>query len=163
MAGSYNAPDWLSPSAKDLLSRMLTVDPERRITLAEVAAHPWTRGSGPAWEMPTVNCYSAPPVVQGPSGAGEDNATAVPLNVIIVLLNLAALSAEISSHEQHPCLHVQAASESATELGVRCVLLLAWHMQTRWQLTRPSWLSWSHTATPGQPRCATWQQARPTT
>jgi hypothetical protein len=76
MAGSYNAPDWLSPAAKDLLARMLTVDPERRITLAEVAAHPWTRGSGPAWEMPTVNCYSAPPVVQGPSGAGEAGATA---------------------------------------------------------------------------------------
>jgi serine/threonine protein kinase len=71
MAGSYNAPDWLSPAAKDLLARMLTVDPERRITLAEVAAHPWTRGSGPAWEMPTVNCYSAPPVIQGASGAGE--------------------------------------------------------------------------------------------
>ena len=71
MAGSYNAPDWLSPGARDLLARMLTVDPERRITLAEVAGHAWTRGSGPAWEMPAVNCYSAPVVVQGPSGAGE--------------------------------------------------------------------------------------------
>jgi serine/threonine protein kinase len=71
MAGSYNAPDWLSPAAKDLLARMLTVDPERRISLAEVAAHPWTRGSGPAWEMPAVNCYCAPAVVTGPSGAGK--------------------------------------------------------------------------------------------
>lgn len=71
MAGSYNAPNWLSPAAKDLLARMLTVDPERRISLAEVAQHPWTRGSGPAWEMPSVNCYSAPAVVQGPGGAGE--------------------------------------------------------------------------------------------
>lgn len=70
MAGTYNPPDWLSPAAKDLLSRMLTVDPERRISLADVASHPWTRGSGPAWEMPAINCYSVP-VVQGAAGAGE--------------------------------------------------------------------------------------------
>jgi serine/threonine protein kinase len=58
MAGTYNAPDYLSPSARDLLGRMLTVDPDARITLAEVAAHPWTRSSGPQWELPTTNCYS---------------------------------------------------------------------------------------------------------
>lgn len=74
MAGTFNAPDWLSPAAKDLLSRMLTVDPDRRITLAEIAAHPWTRGSGPAWEMPTVNCYAAPAVTQAANGAGAADA-----------------------------------------------------------------------------------------
>jgi serine/threonine protein kinase len=33
----YNAPDWLSSGAKDLLSRMLTLDPEQRITLDGVS------------------------------------------------------------------------------------------------------------------------------
>jgi serine/threonine protein kinase len=65
MAGTYNAPDWMSPAAKDLLSRMLTVDPERRATLAEVAAHPWTRGSGPQWELPLFNCFSLAPAAGG--------------------------------------------------------------------------------------------------
>ena len=72
MAGNFNAPEWLSPAAKDILSRMLTVDPDRRITLAEVAAHPWTRGSGPGWEMPSVNCYAPPAVTHGRCGTCSD-------------------------------------------------------------------------------------------
>jgi hypothetical protein len=60
MAGAYNAPDYLSPGARDLLGRMLTVDPDARITLAEVAAHPWTRTSGLQWAMPDSHCYSLP-------------------------------------------------------------------------------------------------------
>eukprot|EP00775_Hariotina_reticulata_P009903 gene9903-10060_t len=71
MAGTYNAPDWLSPAAKDLLSRMLTVDPERRATLAEVAAHPWTRGSGPQWELPSFNCYNLVPAADGGAASAD--------------------------------------------------------------------------------------------
>lgn len=37
LSGVYNAPDWLSSGAKDLLSRMLTLDPEQRITLDGVS------------------------------------------------------------------------------------------------------------------------------
>jgi serine/threonine protein kinase len=37
MAGTYNAPEWLSSGAKDLLSRMMTLDPEQRITLEQVS------------------------------------------------------------------------------------------------------------------------------
>eukprot|EP00878_Enallax_costatus_P027234 GHUV01029297.1.p1 GENE.GHUV01029297.1~~GHUV01029297.1.p1 ORF type:complete len:198 (+),score=48.38 GHUV01029297.1:41-595(+) len=71
MAGNFNAPEWLSPAAKDILSRMLTVDPDRRITLAEVAAHPWTRGSGPGWEMPSSNCYAPPAVTHDDATADQ--------------------------------------------------------------------------------------------
>jgi serine/threonine protein kinase len=47
MAGVYNTPEWLSPGAKDLLSRMLTVDPDHRASLREVAGHAWVRGAAP--------------------------------------------------------------------------------------------------------------------
>jgi serine/threonine protein kinase len=60
MAGTFNTPDWLSPGARDLLGRMLTVDPEARITLADAAQHPWTRSSGLVWELPATHCYSLP-------------------------------------------------------------------------------------------------------
>ena len=36
MEGRYTVPEALSPAAKDLLARMLTVDPERRITFEQV-------------------------------------------------------------------------------------------------------------------------------
>lgn len=57
MAGGYNAPEWMSAGARDLLSRMLLVDPERRATFKEVAAHPWTRGAGPTWERPLSSAF----------------------------------------------------------------------------------------------------------
>lgn len=60
IAGTFNTPDWLSPGARDLLGRMLTVDPEARITLADAAQHPWTRSSGIVWELPATHCYSLP-------------------------------------------------------------------------------------------------------
>lgn len=58
MAGTFNTPDWLSPGARDLLGRMLTVDPDARITLADAIQHPWTRSSGIVWELPATHCYS---------------------------------------------------------------------------------------------------------
>ncbi len=36
MAGQYTAPEWLSPAMKDLLARMLTTDPDKRITFQQV-------------------------------------------------------------------------------------------------------------------------------
>lgn len=43
----------MSPEAQDLISRMLTLDPEQRITLEGVWAHPWV-ASAPRWEPPGV-------------------------------------------------------------------------------------------------------------
>lgn len=65
LAGSYNAPDWLSPGARDLLSRMLCVDPVARISLAGIAAHPWTRGAGPAWVPPSSHPFATPLMLSG--------------------------------------------------------------------------------------------------
>ena len=51
-AGRYLIPNWVSADIKDLISRMLTVDPERRISIAQIKAHPWFNS------LP----YDAPPV-----------------------------------------------------------------------------------------------------
>lgn len=51
MAGTYTAPEWLSTDARDLLSRMLTLDPAQRITLEEVLRHPWV-AAALRWEGP---------------------------------------------------------------------------------------------------------------
>jgi 5'-AMP-activated protein kinase catalytic alpha subunit len=39
--GIYTLPSHLSPSARDLIARMLLVDPLKRITIPEVRQHPW--------------------------------------------------------------------------------------------------------------------------
>lgn len=42
-AANYKFPEHVQPTPelKDLIQRMLTVDPTKRITLAEVRCHPW--------------------------------------------------------------------------------------------------------------------------
>ncbi|KAG1876307.1 hypothetical protein F4604DRAFT_692460 [Suillus subluteus] len=40
-AGKYDVPAYIDPQAKDLLTRMLVVDVNRRITIPEIMAHPW--------------------------------------------------------------------------------------------------------------------------
>lgn len=39
--GIYTLPSHLSPSARDLIARMLLVDPLKRITIPEIRLHPW--------------------------------------------------------------------------------------------------------------------------
>ncbi|KAG6002151.1 hypothetical protein E4U21_003426 [Claviceps maximensis] len=39
--------DGISSSAKDLITHLLTVDPEKRFTIREFLAHPWVMGTGP--------------------------------------------------------------------------------------------------------------------
>jgi serine/threonine protein kinase len=34
-------PDWFTPGARELLDAVLVVDPKARLSLAELAAHPW--------------------------------------------------------------------------------------------------------------------------
>ncbi|OAX42455.1 Pkinase-domain-containing protein [Rhizopogon vinicolor AM-OR11-026] len=40
-AGKYTLPDHIDPLAKDLITRMLVVDVNRRITIPEIMTHPW--------------------------------------------------------------------------------------------------------------------------
>lgn len=56
ISGQYTAPDWLSSSARDLLSQMLTVDPNKRISFADVWSHPWV-SQGPAWSPSHTSVY----------------------------------------------------------------------------------------------------------
>ncbi|KAM5355316.1 hypothetical protein ACJ41O_001962 [Fusarium nematophilum] len=46
---TFLSPWWddISKSAQDLISHLLTVDPEKRYTIREFLAHPWIRGNGP--------------------------------------------------------------------------------------------------------------------
>ncbi|KAH7886856.1 hypothetical protein F5I97DRAFT_2019117 [Phlebopus sp. FC_14] len=46
-AGKYDVPAYIDPQAKDLLTRMLVVDVDRRITIPEILAHPWFNKSTP--------------------------------------------------------------------------------------------------------------------
>lgn len=39
--GQFSIPPYLPPGARDLIQRMLTVDPDQRISLDEVKRHPW--------------------------------------------------------------------------------------------------------------------------
>jgi hypothetical protein len=46
---TFLSPWWddISKSAQDLISHLLTVDPEKRYTIREFLAHPWVRQTGP--------------------------------------------------------------------------------------------------------------------
>ena len=63
-AGAYefHSPEWdsVSPEAKGLIGRMLTVDPEKRIRAEAVLAHPWIGrrdGTASTAHRPvTINC-----------------------------------------------------------------------------------------------------------
>ena len=51
----FPSPYWddISDLAKDLIKKLLTVDPQRRLDADGVMAHPWIRGEGtPREEMP---------------------------------------------------------------------------------------------------------------
>jgi serine/threonine protein kinase len=46
--GVYQIPSFVPPEARDLIWRMLTVDPAQRITTAQIQQHPWFVGAAPA-------------------------------------------------------------------------------------------------------------------
>ena len=48
-SGMYSLPSHLSQSARELILRMLVVDPIKRITIAEVREHPWYKHKLPAY------------------------------------------------------------------------------------------------------------------
>eukprot|EP00002_Diphylleia_rotans_P025146 TRINITY_DN4978_c0_g2_i2.p1 TRINITY_DN4978_c0_g2~~TRINITY_DN4978_c0_g2_i2.p1 ORF type:complete len:660 (-),score=155.26 TRINITY_DN4978_c0_g2_i2:275-2254(-) len=56
LRGEYRTPDYLSTESKHLISRLLTLSPERRATLAEVRSHPWVNLGyvGPPESFPTT-------------------------------------------------------------------------------------------------------------
>ncbi|KAI3423913.1 hypothetical protein D9Q98_009747 [Chlorella vulgaris] len=89
LAGVYKPAAWMSPAAQDLVSRMLTLDPEQRITLEQAWTHPWV-ASAPRWQPPGV-------------GAGRlyrsltDPATGAVLPDEAVLMQLEGLGADLAA------------------------------------------------------------------
>ena len=53
VSGQYTIPDWVPADGADLITRMLTVDPERRITTAEIQQHRWVTAGAPVG-LPSV-------------------------------------------------------------------------------------------------------------
>ena len=51
---NFSSPPWprISNSAKNLISRMLTMDTRNRITAAQALSHPWVRVDGDAPDVP---------------------------------------------------------------------------------------------------------------
>ena len=39
--GTFNIPEYVSEEARDLITRLLTYDPKKRITIEEVLSHPF--------------------------------------------------------------------------------------------------------------------------
>ena len=48
-SGMYSLPSHLSALTRDLVPRMLVVDPMKRITIAEIKQHPWFQQSIPLY------------------------------------------------------------------------------------------------------------------
>lgn len=48
-SGMYSLPSHLSAMTRDLVPRMLVVDPMKRITIAEIKQHPWFQQSIPLY------------------------------------------------------------------------------------------------------------------
>lgn len=56
-------PSWLSPDTRYLISRMLAVDPVKRITVPDILAHPWTHGGLPTYLAHAVAASAPDPVI----------------------------------------------------------------------------------------------------
>ena len=41
LSADYELPDHVSESAADLISKILTTDPDKRISITEIKKHPW--------------------------------------------------------------------------------------------------------------------------
>lgn len=84
MRGDYtfSAPKWsqISDGAKDLVSRLLTVNPENRLTIKECLDHPWLRdgseGATPTRETPSVHHE---PNTSAGSGSSRNSPTEAPV------------------------------------------------------------------------------------
>ena len=75
----------VSTNAVDLLRRMLTVDPEQRISLDAIWTHPWLNDSGPRWEGQGEG-------VRGVLRAKIEPATGAPLPDLDVVATWAAVT-----------------------------------------------------------------------
>eukprot|EP01127_Copromyxa_protea_P023993 TRINITY_DN925_c0_g1_i1.p1 TRINITY_DN925_c0_g1~~TRINITY_DN925_c0_g1_i1.p1 ORF type:complete len:504 (-),score=73.28 TRINITY_DN925_c0_g1_i1:388-1824(-) len=57
-SGKYHMPSYLSPECKDLIKRILLVNPVERLTVAEIRQHPWTKDNLPPYLEADYECVS---------------------------------------------------------------------------------------------------------
>ena len=69
----YRCPSHLSPACKDLISRILVIDPRRRFGAEEVRRHPWMRGASAAVSLVRS---PAPPSALAAAAQARDAASA---------------------------------------------------------------------------------------
>ncbi|KAL4263632.1 Protein kinase domain-containing protein [Pleurotus pulmonarius] len=67
--GKYEMPTWIDPLARDLISRMLVVDVNTRITIPEILKHPWllSTSTSPSSSLSQVVICKNPPLPPSPS------------------------------------------------------------------------------------------------
>ncbi|TPX31998.1 hypothetical protein SmJEL517_g04825 [Synchytrium microbalum] len=68
-AGTYSCPDYLAPSARHLIGRLITVDPKKRATLQETLAHPWVNDG---YEGPPHHYIPERSTIPDPSKLSKD-------------------------------------------------------------------------------------------
>ncbi|KAJ3092186.1 MAP/microtubule affinity-regulating kinase 4 [Quaeritorhiza haematococci] len=67
--GVYTVPDYLMPSARHLISRLITVDPKKRATLQEVLNHRWVNEG---YDAPPPNYLPERPIITEPSQLNKE-------------------------------------------------------------------------------------------
>uniref|UniRef100_A0A5F9C3G4 calcium/calmodulin-dependent protein kinase n=1 Tax=Oryctolagus cuniculus TaxID=9986 RepID=A0A5F9C3G4_RABIT len=74
-AGAYDfpSPEWdtVTPEAKDLINKMLTINPAKRITASEALKHPWISGAILTTMLATRNFSAAKSLLKKPDGVKE--------------------------------------------------------------------------------------------
>lgn len=126
-AGQFHLPSDLPDDLRDLIKKMLTVDPDERITLEGIKAHPWFN-TFPPKHYPQDDFEASSEPIQNPDlnivsslsdlGLGDRDA-------IVQLLSLDGASIEkvfYSQLRRHPLFtdkdgHAQPSSEKATPVG----------------------------------------------
>lgn len=73
----FDFPDWFTPEAKDLISKILVPDPQKRPKLSDIKNHPWMlkgddrRSPSPATASPATTASNAAAVPVAPSTNGH--------------------------------------------------------------------------------------------
>ncbi|KAG8454045.1 hypothetical protein GDO86_000616 [Hymenochirus boettgeri] len=80
-AGAYDfpSPEWdtVTPEAKDLINKMLTINPAKRITASEALKHPWICGAILTTMLATRNFSAAKSLLKKPDGVKEPQSTVI--------------------------------------------------------------------------------------
>eukprot|EP00128_Syssomonas_multiformis_P001269 Colp12_sorted_trinity150504_noHs@30093 len=67
LEGKFTCPSYVSANCKDLIEKLLILDPAQRYTIAQIKAHPWMAGVYyPPPDPPRIYTHDQPPVEEDP-------------------------------------------------------------------------------------------------